>query len=100
MDIVITPEQINNLRELMIKHRLRYKPKTNHRGFNLTDEYIINYIKKYQDLYEIKNSKYFTKTKNENESNSTSYRKFVPKKEFEMTDRMKTEVSTGYISFL
>jgi hypothetical protein len=46
MDIVITPEQIEHLTELMIKHRLRYKPKTTRRGFNLSDEYIINYIKK------------------------------------------------------
>ena len=97
MDIVITPEQIEHLRQLTIKHRLRYKPKTT--GFNLSDEYIINYIKKYRDFYEIKHSKYFSYEKNF-DFNLSSFRIYKPKQELEMTDRLKNEVSTGYVSFL
>ena len=45
MDIVITPEQIERVREQLMKHRLRYKPKRiQHRGFNLSDEYVIKYF--------------------------------------------------------
>ena len=99
MDIVKTPEQIEHLRELMIKHRLRYKPKTARRGFNLSDEYIISYIKKYKDFYEIKHSKYFSYEKNF-DFNLSSFKMYKPKQELEMTDRLKNEVSTGYVSFL
>ena len=98
MDIVITPEQIEKLRQLMIKHRQKYKPKTTRRGFNLSDQYIINYIKRYKEFYEVKNSKYFS-YEHFDESNLLSFKMHKPKKEMEMTDRLKQEVSTGVVSF-
>ena len=97
MDIVITPEQIERVREQLMKHRLRYKPKRiQHRGFNLSDEYVIKYIKKYVEDRDVKSSKYFNHVGNMNES---SYKIFKPKHELEMTDRLKNEVLTGYVSF-
>ena len=100
MDIVITPEQIEHLRQLMIKHRLRYKPKVARRGFNLSDQYIINYIKKYKELYDVQTSKYFRRVEQFVEPSISLQKLYKPKKEVEMTDRLKHEVSTGYVSFL
>ena len=100
MDIVITPEQIERAREQLMKHRLRYKPKRiQHRGFNLSDEYVIKYIKKYVEDRDVKSSKYFNHVGNMNESNFSNYKIFKPKHELEMTDRLKNEVLTGYVSF-
>ena len=45
MEIVITPEQIEEVREMLIRKRNKYQPKYKRRNTNsLTDEYIINYI--------------------------------------------------------
>jgi hypothetical protein len=100
MDIVITPEQIEHLRQLMIKHRLRYKPKAARRGFNLSDQYIINYIRKYKEFHDVQTSKYFRRVEQLEEPNISQFNMYKPKKEVEMTDRLKNEVSTGYVSFL
>ena len=100
MDIVITPEQIERVREHLMKHRLRYKPKSiQRRGFNLSDEYVIKYIKKYVEDREVKSSKYFNHVGNMNERNFSNYKIFKPKPELEMTDKLKNEVLTGYVSF-
>ena len=97
MDIVITPEQIERVREQLMKRRKKYKPKRiQRRGFNSSDEYIIKDIKKYVEDREVKSSKYFNHVGNMNESN---YKIFKPKHELEMTDRLKNEVLTGYVSF-
>ena len=100
MDIVITPEQIEHVREMLLRHRQRYTPKRIHRGFALTDEYIIYYIKKYIDDRGIKASKYCNFLCNNNEYNVLSYKLYKPKKNFDMTDRMQKEINTGYVSFV
>ena len=98
-DIVITPEQTEHVREMLLRHRQRYTPKRIHRGFALTDEYIIYYIKKYIDDRGIKTSKYSNFLINNNEYNALSYKLYKPKKSYDMSDRLKNEVSTGYVSF-
>ena len=47
MEIQITPEQIDEVREMLIRKRDKYQPKFKRRNTNsLTNEYIINYIQK------------------------------------------------------
>ena len=73
-DIVITPEQIEHVRDMLLRHRTRYKPKRIHRGFALTDEYIIYYIRKYIENRGIKASKYCIFLVNNIEYNVLSYK--------------------------
>ena len=60
---------------------------------------LMSETKKYKDFYEIKHSKYFSYEKNF-DFNLSSFKLYKPKLEVEMTDRLKNEVSTGYVSFL
>ena len=100
MDLVITPEQIEHVREMLMRHRQRYTPKRIHRGSTLTDEYIIYYIRKYIDDRGIKASKYCNFMYDNKEYNVLSYKLHKPKNNFDMSDRMKQEINTGYVSFL
>ena len=99
MDIVITPEQIEHVRDMLMRHRQRYRPKRMHRGFALTDEHVIYYIRKYTDDRGIKASKYCNFMYDNKEYNVLSYKLYKPKKNYDMTDRMQKEINTGYIAF-
>ena len=99
MDMVITPEQIEHVRDMLLRHRTRYKPKRMHRGFALTDEYIIYYIRKYMEDRGVKASKYCNFLVDNKEYSVLSYKLYKPKKSYDMTERMQTEINTGYITF-
>ena len=97
----ITQEQINDVREMLIRQRNRYQPKFKKRySFNsLSDDFIKHYISNYINSKNIKRSKYCNIPKSENQEikpYNKIYKKF---NDFEFNDRMKQEMNTGFVSF-
>lgn len=98
MNIYITPEQIEYVRNMLLKQRNRYQPKFKCRNTQpLTDDYIIQYITRYIDNKGVRNSKYCNVDKmNDKSSFYKIYKKF---NNIEMNERLKLEAYTGYVSF-
>ena len=103
MEIHITPEQIDEVREMLIRKRNKYQPKYKRRNTNsLTDEYIINYIKNYVEKRNVRRTKYCNVVAQHNDNNVDSnsiykiYKKF---NNIEFNDTLKREIMTGIVSF-
>ncbi len=100
MEIQITPEQIDEVREMLIRKRDKYQPKFKRRNTNsLTDEYIINYIKNYVEKRNVRRTKYCKLVLNSNNDNNSIYKIYKKFNNLEFNDTLKREILTGIVSF-